>query len=79
MALIKKHTAPVIEELPTFSSLDEAKNYCRTEENADHKDYAIEEMVKFDGGGIALVNYINSDDADKRISTKIASSSSPAN
>ena len=73
MALIKKHTAPVIEELPTFSSLEDATDYCRATEESDKKDYAIEEIAKFEGGGEFLVSYINNDEADKRISTKIAS------
>lgn len=73
MALVKKHVAQVIEDLPSFSSLDEAKDYCKLQDESDKKDYAIEEISKFEGGGVALVNYINSDDADKRLSTKIAS------
>ncbi|MDQ7045640.1 MAG: HEAT repeat domain-containing protein [Sulfurimonas sp.] len=73
MALVKKHVAQVVEELPTFSSLDEAKDYCKIQEDLDKKDYAIEEIAKFDGGGIDLVNYINDVTADKRLSTKIAS------
>ncbi|MDB2562692.1 HEAT repeat domain-containing protein [Sulfurimonas sp.] len=73
MALIKKHTAPVVEELPSFSSLDDAVEFFQTSEESDKVDYAVEEIAKFDGGGNFLVSYINSDTADKRISTKIAS------
>ena len=73
MALIKKHVEQVVEEMPTFDSLLDAKEYCLASDNSDHKDYAIEEMAKFEGGGSLLVNYINSEDADRRLSTKIAS------
>ncbi|MCD4667140.1 MAG: HEAT repeat domain-containing protein [Sulfurimonas sp.] len=73
MALVKKHTAPVIEELPIFSSLDEAIEYFQTAQESDKRDYAVEEIARFDGGGEFLVSYINNEQADKKVSTKIAS------
>lgn len=73
MALVKKHTAPVIEELPIFSSLDEAVDFFKTEQEFDKIDYAIEEIGRFQGGGEFLVSYINNEQANKKISTKIAS------
>ena len=73
MALIKKHTAPVVEALPSFSSLDSAIEFFQTSAGSDQKDYAIEEIAKFDGGEDFLLSYINDETADKRISTKIAS------
>ncbi|MBC8238767.1 MAG: HEAT repeat domain-containing protein [Helicobacteraceae bacterium] len=73
MALIKKHTKPVIEELPKFASLDDAVGFFQTSKEFDKMDYAIEEIAKFDKGGSFLVSYINNDTADKNISTKIAS------
>ncbi len=73
MALIKKHTAPVVEELPKFSTLEDAVDYFVQEEDSDKIDYAVEEIAKFDGGGEYLVTYINNDQADKKVSTKIAS------
>ena len=73
MALIKKHTAPVVEELPSFSSLDSAIEFFQTSAGSDQRDYAVEEIAKFDGGGNFLLSYINSDTADKKVSTKIAS------
>ncbi len=73
MALIKKHVAQVIEELPVFDTLDDAKNYFSLNESSDKADYAVEEIARFDGGGSFLVSYINNEYADKKISTKIAS------
>ena len=73
MALVKKHIAPVVEELPTFSSLEESVEYFKSAEETDKQDYAVEEIAKFDGGGEYLIDYINTDDGSKRISTKIAS------
>ena len=73
MALVKKHTAQVVEELPSFSTLQDAQKYFAQENDSDKVDYAVEEIAKFDGGGEYLVTYINDDEADKRISTKIAS------
>ena len=51
MALVKKHRAPIVEELPNFSTLDEAVDFFQTSEESDKVDYAVEEIVKFDGGG----------------------------
>lgn len=73
MALVKKHVVQVIDELPTFSSLEEATEYWDDNQESDKVDYAIEEIAKFEGGGVVLVNYINDENTDKRISTKIAS------
>ena len=72
MALVKKHIAPVIEELPVFSSLDEAKEYFNSTDDSEKLDYTVEEIVKFDGGGEFLVAYIDQEEADKNVSTKIA-------
>lgn len=73
MALIKQHKAPIVEELPTFSSLEDVVEFFQTQDDTDKIDYAVEEMVKFNGGGEYLVEYINNEDADKKVSTKIAS------
>jgi HEAT repeat protein len=73
MALVKKHSTPIIEEFPLLSSLDEAIAYFQSMEDSDKIDYAVEQIAKFDNGGNFLVSYINNDMADKRVSTKIAS------
>jgi len=79
MALIKKHTEQVVEELPIFSTLEEAVDFFESCESSDDndcltkKDYAIESISKFNGGGEYLVSYINNETADKKVSTKIAS------
>ncbi len=72
MALIKKHTTLIIEELPTFSTLEEAVEYFQISSDLEKKDYAVEEIVKFDGGGEYLISFINKEDVDNKISTKIA-------
>jgi hypothetical protein len=72
MALIKKHVTQDIEELPTFLTLEEAVAYYESSEDHDNKDYAIEEIVKFDGAGEYLVSCINREDIDKSFLTKIA-------
>ena len=56
-----------------FSNLDEAIDYFNTSYDSDKKDYAVEEIAKFPHGGDFLISYINNEDADKGISTKIAS------
>ena len=59
MALIKKHSLPVIEELPEFADLEEAYQYYR--ENTDEFDkqsYAVEEISRMEGGGKILVRLL---------------------
>lgn len=73
MALVKKHVEQEIEELPLFDTLEEATNYFNSSVESDQIDYAVEEIVKFEGGGSFLISYINNEDADKKISTKVAS------
>ena len=73
MALVKKHVEQVVEELPTFLTLQDAIGYFESHDNVEHKDYAIEEIAKFEGGGDFLVSRISDEHASKRISTKVAS------
>ena len=72
MALIKKHVAQEIEDFPIFEDLEEAINFFHSNDETDMQDYAVEEIVKFDGGGDFLISYIDNEDADKRVSTKVA-------
>jgi len=72
MALIKKHVAQVVEELPIFSTLEDAIKFFNDANDRGKQDYAVEEISKLDGGSF-LVSYMNSEDADKEICTKIAS------
>jgi len=72
MALIKKHIEQVVEELPEFSSLEGATQYFESTNNREHKDYAVEEIARL-GGAPYLIEYMNDEDGDKEICTKIAS------
>jgi len=73
MALIKKHVKQEIEELPQFSTLEEAIDFFYANDDIDKHDYAIEEIARFDGGGDFLVKFMNDEEADSKISTKMAS------
>ncbi|MFA6192198.1 MAG: HEAT repeat domain-containing protein [Sulfurimonas sp.] len=73
MALIKKHVAQDVEELPKFSTLEDAVNFFESTSLSDEKDYAIEEISKFKDGGEYLISYISHDKVDKHIATKVAS------
>lgn len=74
MALIKKHVKQEIEELPTFLTLEEAISYFESNDESDKKDYAIEEIAKFNGGGEYLVSCINKVEyIEKSSLSKIAS------
>ena len=72
MALVKKHVAQEVEELPVFSTLEDAIDFFNANNDMQKRDYAIEEISKFSGGGSFLISYINDESADKRISTKVA-------
>lgn len=73
MALIKKHKEQHIEAFPTFYVLDEGIEYYRSSENFDQKNYAIEEIVEFDGGPAFLVDEMKHDETPKEIASRIAS------
>lgn len=73
MALVKKHIEQDVEELPRYSSLEDAIETFVTTIDPTIRDYTVDEIIKFHGGGDYLVEYINREDADKQISTKIAS------
>jgi len=72
MALVKKHVKQEIEDLPKFSNLGDAISYFESSNNTDNKDYAIEEIVKFDEGGEYLVSCISKEGVEKNSLTKIA-------
>jgi len=72
MALVKQHVEQVIEDLPKFSSLEEAQAYCKDNTDPSKKDYAIDEIIKFEGGPEYLLSLINPDTTDKKVLTKIA-------
>lgn len=62
MALIKKHTAPVIETFPELNTLSEAMAYYHeNEDNFDAQVYAAEKIASFDGGGVKLVHMMYDD------------------
>jgi len=73
MALVKKHVAQDIEDLPIFSSLEEAKSFCTHNDDSTKKDYAIEEIVRFPDGPEYLISLISNDAREKNVLTKIAS------
>ena len=79
MALVKKHTAPIIEELPKFSSLENAIAFFQSSDESDKVDYVVEEIMKFDKGAKFLVSCINDDSVEKNTLTKIASALSSMN
>ncbi len=72
MALLKKHSKQAIEELPVFFTLEDAIEFFEKNNDSYRKDYAVEEISKL-GGVEYLVSYMNHEDGDKEICTKIAS------
>ncbi len=72
MALIKNHEQQDVEELPQFDTLEDAIEFFESDVDDEKKDYAVEEIAKFHNGAKYLISYINNEDADKGISTKVA-------
>ncbi len=73
MALVKKHTTQDVAEFPVLNSLEDATNFFYSAQTNEERDYAIEEIARFEGGGEFLADYLNDEDADKQIATKVAS------
>lgn len=62
MALLKTHTAPIIDTFPELNTLPEAMAYYHgSEGNFDAQVYAAERIASFDGGGVKLVHLMSDD------------------
>ena len=73
MALIKNHISQDVEELTILNTLQEAIDFFKENSSQNKKDYAIEEIVKFDGGGEYLISFIMNENVNTQSATKIAS------
>lgn len=76
MALVKKHTQQMVDELPQFSTLEDAIAYYYANDGKfDEQGYAIEQIEMFEGGGEELVKllmdnpYVHKDMASKIAAT----------
>lgn len=59
MALVKKHVEQTIEELPVFTSMDEALEYYHANlGDFDKQSYAVNEISRFDKSGPVLVHLL---------------------
>ncbi len=72
MALVKKHVKQDVEEYETYTNLEDAQEAFNNVADDTHKDYIIDEIIKFHGGGEFLIDYIHDVDAHRPVSTKIA-------
>lgn len=75
MALIKKHTAPIIQNFPPLASLEEAiRFYQESEGDLDAQRYATDNIALFEGGGVKLVSLMNDNPhIDKDMASYISS------
>ncbi len=73
MAFVKKHVAQDVQEFPSFESLEEAIIYYKDNDLFEHKKYAIEEMVFFEGGADYLVKILSDVTTEKAIDMEVAS------
>jgi len=72
MALIKRDNKIKQEKLPSFESLEEAIMYYENTDELDKQSYALEEMVKFEGGSHFLVDKLIEHDTHKDTASRIA-------
>ncbi len=72
MALVKKHIPQVVEDLVTYTNLEDAKEAFVETEDDSQRDYIIDEIVKFHNGGEYLIDYLKEQDVSKNTATKIA-------
>lgn len=73
MALIKKHVTQEIPDMETYINLEDAKEAFLNVDDGAQKDYIIEEIINFHGGGEFLIGILREEDVNKNIATKIAS------
>jgi len=73
MALVKKHVAQDVEELESYMTLEDAIDAFNNLDDEEKRDYIIEEIINFHGGGDFLVAYISSGESSTNAATKIAS------
>ena len=72
MALVKKHEHQDVQELESYSNLQEAVEAFNDTSDETQKDYLVDEIVKFHGGGDFLIHYLNTENVERRLATKIA-------
>jgi len=72
MALIKRDGKKEQEQLPKFTSLEEAIIYYEENEAFDKRSYALEEMVNFKGGAHFLVDKLIEHDTHKDTASRIS-------
>jgi len=73
MALVKTHIEQDIPELETYSNIEDAIEAFKATQDDGEKDYIIDEIIKFHGGGAFLIEHLKDNDLHKNIATKIAS------
>lgn len=72
MALVKKHVAQSVDELPTFATLEEAVAFCESASDFDKKSYAVEQISTLEGGGRFLVEKLIEHSTNKDLAVRIA-------
>ena len=71
MAFVKNTKAPEAEELPKFDSREEAVLFFERSKELEKKSYAIDELVKFEGGAEFLIDRLIAKDVSKDILSHI--------
>ena len=73
MALVKKHIPQDVEELESYTTLEDAIDAFNNLNDEENRDYLIDEIMNFHGGSDFLIEYIASGAASTNAATKIAS------
>ena len=72
MALVKKHTKVEVESYPALDDIETAIDFFLTADSFDAKSYAMEQMVKLDGGPEYLVEILKDISTGKAIDAEAA-------
>lgn len=73
MALIKKHTIQEVATFPKFETLEEAISYFEMHDAFEERKYAMDEMIKFPGGALYLVEILKDISTGKAVDAEAAS------
>jgi HEAT repeat protein len=72
MAFIKKHVQQEVAEFPAFDNMHDAIDYFKSHDDFEHQKYALEEMIKFEGGAEYLVEILSDTSTSKAIDAEAA-------
>ena len=73
MALVKKHEKVEVQEYPTLDTIEAAIDFFKSSGSFDAKSYAMEQMVKLEGGAEYLVEILEDISTGKAVDAEASS------